>query len=93
MYVLYIWKEAHCFSELPIGRPAAALKATDDTKSNIRMKKQNFLLQIFLFVQTVLSSYSEKHDSHNFSLFYAADMDHHSDRCQNHGLRQVSGII
>lgn len=43
MYALYMWKEAHCFSELPIGRPAAALEATDDAKSNIKMKNQNFL--------------------------------------------------
>lgn len=93
MYALYIWKEAYCFSELPIGRPAAALRATDDGKSKTRMKKQNFLLRIFLFVRTVLCSCLDKHNSHNSSLFYAANMHHHSDRCQNHGLRQVSGII
>lgn len=39
MYAFCIWKEAHCFSELLVARPAAALEAAADAESKIRMKK------------------------------------------------------
>lgn len=48
MYALCIWKEAHCFSELLVARPAAALESTADAESKTGMKKQHFLLQISL---------------------------------------------
>lgn len=54
MYALCIWKKAHCFFLLLVARPAAALEATAAAESKTRTKKQHFLLQISLFVLTIL---------------------------------------
>lgn len=93
MYALCIWKDAYCFSELLVPRPAAALEATADAESKTRMKKQHFLLQISLFVLTILPPCWEKCDSHYSSLFYIANLQHGSDGLQYHGLKQASGAM
>lgn len=70
-----IWKESHCFSELLVNMPAAALKATANAESKTGTKKQHFCKSL---CADRLSSW-EKHNSYHFSLYYAAKFHHCSD--------------
>lgn len=64
----------HCFSELLVNVPAAALKATADAESKTGTEKQHFSKS--LCADRLASR--EKHDSYNFSLYYAAKFHHYS---------------